>query len=137
MAKEILYNATIVIGGSDVSNNFKSATLDVNTDMKDVSCFGDLFKVNVLGLKDWSVELAYMDDFADNAFNEQLWGWWNGGVAVSFSIRPKAGAVSATNPYYTGQVILPSATLFAGQHGEVPAGTLSLKGTGSLARATS
>ena len=137
MAKEILYNATIVINGSDVSNFFNSATLDVNADMKDVSCFGDLFKVNVIGLKDWSVELAYKDDFADNAFNELLWGWWNGGVAISFSLRPKAGAVSATNPYYSGNVIVPSASVFAGQHGEVPAGTLSLKGTGALARATS
>lgn len=136
MAKVVLLTTIVKLGGVDWSNNFKQCTVTPSRDLKDVSCFGDIFKKYATGLPDWTATLDFVDDFVDNGFNEALWGWFNGGIEVAFETRPTSASVSASNPTYTGNVLFTNVPVFGATHGEVSAGSMTLQGSGNLSRAT-
>lgn len=135
MAKETLLTCVVKLATVDYSNFFRSITLEASRDLKEVQCFGDLYKVFVNGLSDWTVSLNFVDDYADNAWNEVAWGMWSAAVPIAFECRPKSSAVAPANPQYSGNVIMNNFPILTAEHGEVSAGSFTLQGTGLLSRA--
>ena len=133
MAKEVLTDVKVVIASTDLGNKAKSVTIEANTEVLETTGFGDSARTYLLGFKDWQVTLEYWDDFADNDLNELLFSWW--GTSQTIEITKADTTVSATNPKYSGTVLITNPTLLRAGVGQVEGGTLTLRGSGTLTRA--
>lgn len=135
MAAEIIRDAKVTIDSFDLANSVKSCTVTFNVPTQEVTGMGDTAKRFVLDIPEWSVEIEYTDDFADNGLNEKIWNWITGAVELAFTARKADTTISATNPEFQGNVLVLSAQLFGAGVGQVAGGRLSLQGSGGLTRA--
>lgn len=134
MAKLALTNAFVSLGGTDVSSYVKSVTMPYSADALDATSMGATSRVRIPGLRDWSLQLEFFQDFAAAAIDSILFPL----VGTSFTVivRPTTAAVSATNPNYTGTGQLSSYTPITGAVGEVAMAPVTIEGAGALSRAT-
>ena len=63
MAKLVLTNPSITIGGVDLSDHINNVTLDTKYDIVETTAFGSTAKTRVAGLADNSVTIDFMQDF--------------------------------------------------------------------------
>lgn len=133
MAKEILTNCRVEIAAVAYSNSFMEAEISGEAEVKETTGFGDTNRTYAVGFKNWSMTLRFNHDFADNMLNEQLFSWW--GTSQTVKVRKDAGAISVTNPEYSGTAIFATVPLFNANLGEVSGGSITLQGTGTLTRA--
>lgn len=136
MAKFIYKDASLVLNSVDLSDHVVSLTLDVSADLQEDHAMGDSTKTRLVGLKDWSVSIDFRQDFAASEVDATLWGIMNGAVAVPIVIKPTSAAVSATNPSYSGNVVLESYPPLGGSVGDIAGTSVSLQAAGDLTRAT-
>jgi hypothetical protein len=87
---------------TDVSDYVKSVTINYTADMVEDTAMGDGTHSKKPGLKDWSVDIEFYQDFVDNGLDEDMWTLISGGLSVNFEIRPTSAARGAANPAYTG-----------------------------------
>ncbi len=143
MANVVLKNAFISIAGNDVSGDGNEGSIEMEIDLQGNTTFGDNTESSIPGLKDWTVNLGFVQNFANAQLDSILFPLF--GTVVAFEIRPDAGAVSTSNPKYTGDGVLTSYNpLGGGALGDVVTAGITLRpsknGAGSsadLARATS
>jgi hypothetical protein len=64
MARTVLRDVTVTIGGVDYSNHVKSVAVTSNTDVIDITKFGDLAHVYAPGLQADEIEVEFYQDFA-------------------------------------------------------------------------
>jgi len=134
MSVMVLTDASVTIDSVDLSDHVKSVTLNVAADVLEDTAMGDTYKNRVLGLKDWSVDVTFHQDYAAANVDATLWGIFDGGVAVPIVVLPTSAAASATNPSYEGNVVLESYSPVSGSVGELSEVTVPLKGVGALTR---
>jgi len=134
MAKMVLDNAYLSIAANDISANVKSVTLNYAAGIQDITAMGDLTKINLGGLKEWSIEAELNQDFAAAGLDSILFPLVGSTVAVI--LRPDAGAVSTSNPNYSGNAVLASYPPLGGSVGDVAGTSISLQSASTLSRAT-
>lgn len=135
MAEFILKNPFVSVGGVDLSDHVKQLTVNHSAEIKDITAMGSNSRVRLGGLKDWSVDLEFNQDFASGSVHATLFSAV--GTSVAVVIRPDAGAKSATNPELTGNAILESYPPLGGSVGDESVTSASLQGSGDLSSATS
>jgi hypothetical protein len=136
MAKMVLTDAFVSISGNDVSDHVKSVSLNYAADMQDATAMGDGTHKRLGGLKDWSMDVEFHQDFAAANLDSILFPL----VGTSFTViaRPvKSTAVGTGNPNYTGTAILESYKPLGGSVGDLAMCNITLQGNGTLSRATS
>lgn len=138
MSNIVLTNAYISIGGNVLSAYGNGLTIDYSVDTPDDTAFGDTTKsVMAGGLKDWSIKAEFNQDFGAGLLDAILWPLV--GTAVAFEVRPDAGAVSTSNPKYTGTGILGGYSPVSGKVGDKATISITIKPGGTtptLTRAT-
>ncbi len=135
MAVMVLKNAYILINNVDLSNHVDNVSLTYEANAVETTAFGSSTKTRICGLKDWSVELELNQDYAAGSVDATLFPLV-GGAAFPVEVRPDAGARSATNPAYTGNVILTSYPPIDGKVGELAKTKIKLQAAGDLSRLT-
>ena len=70
-------------------------------------------------LQDFDLEIIFRQDFAASAVEQTLAADALAGTARAFEVRPDAGAVSTTNPKYTGTAFITEYEPINGAFGEV------------------
>lgn len=135
MAKTVITDAKVELGGTDLGNHVKSVSIEADTEQVDTTGFGDTYRTSLLTIKNWTASVEFYDNFADNELNEDLFGYW--GTSQAFAVTKADTTVSTTNPKYSGYVLVKSFPVFSGQFGQVAGGTLTLQGTGVLTRSVS
>lgn len=135
MASTVLTNAFISWNSVDLSDFLKSATLNYEAEMQDETAMGDTTRINLGGLKNWSIDLEFNGDEASSATAQTLFP--DVGVQRTVILRPDAGSVSATNPNYTGTGILASFSPLSGGVGDLNRNPVRIMSAGALSRATS
>lgn len=133
MATLVLTNAFISLDGNDISDHTTSVTVNYEAEAVDETAFGDTTRINKGGLKNWSVDLELHDDFAASQVDSILFPLV--GTVVVIIVRPDAGVVSATNPNYTGSVLVQSIAGITGTVGDLATVPVSLVSAGDLSRA--
>lgn len=132
----MLNDAFVSINGVDLSAFVKQVRLDYNAAALDDTVMGDATKSSVGGLKEWSGQVDFLDDYGASAPDVSLFSIV--GTVVTVIIRPdKSDGVGATNPNYTGSALLTSFMPVSGSVGELATTTLSFVSAGTLSRATS
>ena len=134
MATIVLTDAYVSIGGNVMSDHVTQVTLNYSAEILDETAMGDTTRIKKGGLKDWSINVDLHQDFAASNIDSLLFPLV--GTAVAFEIRPTSGAVSTSNPKYTGTGILESFPPLGNGVGELGTASISLQSASALARAT-
>lgn len=135
MATLVMTNGYISLAGNALSGDGTRIALDLGADAADDTAFGDTTRSRIGGLKDWSMDLEFNQDFA--AGHVDAIAFPIVGTVVTVGVRPDAGARSATNPEYNGSALVVSYKPLGNQVGELAKATVRLQAAGTLSRLTS
>lgn len=138
MATLVYTDAELIVNSVDLSAWCKSLTINYEAEMLDDTVMGTSgTRSNRPGLKNWSMDVEFLQDFAAGAVDATLFPLV-GAVPFPIEARPTSAAVGATNPKYTGNAVLESYPPIAGEVGTL--GTVSATfrsgGGSALTRAT-
>ena len=132
MSEIILNDVQVVLNGVDLTAHVKSVTLTYEAEEQDSTAMGDQARRRRGGLKDWSASLNFNQDFDAGAVDATIWAIV--GTNVPLTITPTSGAVSATNPRYSGTVLVRSYTPIDGSVGDLGEAATELPGDGIMQR---
>jgi hypothetical protein len=128
MPIEVLKDAAVFINAVDLSNHVESVTLSYSNDVQEATVMGDAGKRRIPGLKDWSAEISFRQDFDAASVEATIWPLL--GVQTAIRIRKsKTDAISATNPEYQGNGIIGELPLVSGSVGEVHNTSVTVSGS--------
>lgn len=118
MTAMVLTAAYLAINSVDVSNRTKKVELTVDVDEQDITTFASSGWKEVLGgIKSGTLAVTFNNDYADDDLDEDLWALL--GTKVAFEVRSSSSAVGASNPKYTGTVLIKELKPVAGGVGDV------------------
>jgi len=135
MPIEVLTDATIAINSVVLSDHANDVKVNYSAEIKEKTAFGETTKSKLSGLKDWNIDLTFMQDFDASQVDATLFPLV-GAAAFPVKVRRNSAAISATNPEFQGDALLASYSPISGKHGEVHTVSVKLEGTGTLTRAT-
>ena len=108
----------VKINSIDLSDHVKSITLNRTFDELEVTAMGDSSHRFTKGLEASTLTLSFLSDTAAASVNATLQAAW--GTTVAFSLlQTKGTAVSATNPLYTGSILVNKTTDLNGAVGDI------------------
>lgn len=127
------YNAYLSLGGTDISSKLKSVQITYNAAMLDSTAMGSDTKVNLAGVKEWSIQCEGLDGIGAGELDTVLFPLV-GAAAFAIIFRPDSAVVGPANPQYTGQAVLVGSPI-GGAHGSVLSKSFTLQCAGTLGRA--
>lgn len=134
MATFILKNCYLELGGTTFTDHTVSVALTHEGETQDETAMGDNSRSYLGGLKNWSAEIEFLQDFAAGSVDATINALV--GTSGAFYCRPTTAAVGATNPSYSGVVIVTSYPPISGTVGDVAKASVSCLGKGDLTRGT-
>lgn len=136
MAKFVVKDPIVVIGGSTVTASCASATISLEADDVETTSFGtDGWRTRIGGLKGGSVDFEFHQDFGAGGIDALLWPLLGGTAAVS--IRPGGtAAIGTTNPEYRMDVLVAQYNPMDSAVGDLATVSVSFPITGAVTRAT-
>lgn len=135
MAKFVLTDASLVINSVDLSDHVRSVTLNYEAELQDDTTMGDDTRTNLGGLKNWSMDVEFTQDYAASNVDATLFPIV--GSAVTVVLKPTSGSVSATNPSYSGTGVIGSFSPIGNSVGDLAVAPTTIAAAGTLTRATS
>ena len=136
MAKIVLLDAQLSIANNDVTDWTAKLELSDEFAAKDVTTFASGgAEENLGGLEKFEASITFKQDYADNMLDEIMWALRRS--VVTFAARADLDAVSASNPQYSGSILINKWIPIAGSVGDVAEVDVTYPGSGPLARATS
>lgn len=120
MAIFIMQTTTVSVNGVDLSDHARSVTVEGTSDEVDVTAFGGTgYKATLLGMKDASITVDWLQDFAAAEVDATLFPLWGSNTPFVVETKPTSGAISATNPAYRlTAAVMPNYSPIAGSVGE-------------------
>jgi len=135
MAKLVLTNPSITIGGIDLSDHINNVTIDTKYDIVETTAFGDTAKKRVAGLADNSISLDFMQDYGSSSVEATIYPLL--GTAAAIVIKPVAGTTTATNPQYTVSAVVSEWQPLKGQIGALATASVTWPISGAITKALS
>ena len=134
MARIVLTNAYISVGGVDLSDLVASVTLNSTYDVIETTAFSSTAaKARVAGLADNSVTLEFHQDFATGEVEQTIYPLL--GTAASVIVKPNGATTGAQNPSYTCSAIISEWTPINGSVGELATASVTWPVTGAITKA--
>tara|TARA_R110000824_G_scaffold145950_1_gene314527 strand:- start:998 stop:1411 length:414 start_codon:yes stop_codon:yes gene_type:complete len=132
MATQVYTNAKLQINAVDLSSHASTVTLNYGSEMQDETAMGDDSRVNKGGLKTWSVDLTFHQDYAASQVDATLFSLV--GTTVCFEIRPQNICSTAQNPRFSGIGVIDNYTPQGGSVGALLDADASIQCAGTLDR---
>lgn len=144
MARLVLTNVEVTIGGVDLSNHIASVSLGSTYDVVETTAFAGVSgpagnvpqaaKTRTAGLVDNSVTLEFHQDFAAASVEATIYPLL--GTTVPVVVQPVAAAsVSADNPSYSFQAVISEWTPLNGAVGELATASVTWPISGPITKA--
>ncbi len=135
MARLVLTNVEVTVGGVSLADHIASITLGSTYDVLETTAFkgGNVpaaAKTRTAGLVDNSVTLEFHQDFAAGSVNATIYPLL--GTEVAVKVQPVNGAVSATNPEYQFNAVVSEWTALNGAVGELATASVTWPITGPI-----
>ena len=121
----------------DLSDYIQEINLETGRESQDDTTMGQTTRTMESGLKTWSLAVTCKQNFAARKIDATLFAIYNSGDPAAITIRPDQGAKAATNPEYTGSVVLESYAPLGQSVGDFHAATVQFAAAGDLTRSTS
>ena len=102
----------------DLSDHVTSVTLNRAFDELEVTAMGDTAHKFVKGLESGTVTVSFLNDTATSSVLQSLNGMFGGTYEVKL-VQDKVGAIGATNPLYTFDVLVNNLTPINGAVGDI------------------
>lgn len=135
MAKQVASSVVVKIGGVDLSQWVSSVSLSLSANEVPTTSFASGGAVErVGGLKDHSLTISFMQDFATSAVEATIYPLI--GSTAAFVVNPSSTAASATAPNYTGTILVTEWSPVAGAVGELLTADVTWPISGNVAKAT-
>lgn len=112
-----------------------SVSLPITAAELENTAFGSTYRSRIGGLKDAKLDIEWNEDFASAQTDALLFPLL--GTVVTFEVRPTSGARSATNPAYTGSVLISQYTPLDSKVGDLANFKTSWATSGTILRQTS
>lgn len=130
----VFKNAYVMINAVDLSDHVKSVNLKYSAEILDDTAMGATSKSRVAGLKDWSMEVEFYQDYASAKVDATLFPLV-GAASFAVHLKPENAAISATNPDFTGNAVIDGEySPVSGAVGELATTSVSFAGDGDLTR---
>lgn len=137
MANMILKTSVILLATVDWSAQAKKIELSAEVDEKDVTTFASLGWVEVKGgLFKAGLSIDWLQDVAAAALDSAMWTHFLTGTPIAFETRLTSAAVGASNPKWTGSVLVSKWTPISGSPGDVAGHSTQWPTSGVVTRAT-
>jgi hypothetical protein len=134
MARIVLTNAYISVGGVDLSDLVASVTLSETFDIVETTAFSSTAaKTRVAGLEDNSVTLEFHQDYATGEVEQTIYPLL--GTAAAVIVKPNGSSTSAFNPSYSFNAIISEWTPINGSVGELATASVTWPVTGAITKA--
>ena len=134
MARIVLTNAYISVGGVDLSDLVASVTLNETFDVVETTGFSSTAaKTRVAGLEDNSITLEFHQDYATGEVEQTIYPLL--GTAAAVIVKPNGSSTSAFNPSYTCSAIISEWTAINGSVGELATASVTWPVTGAITKA--
>ena len=134
MARIVLTNAFISVGGVDLSDLVASVTLSETFDVVETTAFSSTAaKTRVAGLEDNSITLEFHQDYATGEVEQTIYPLL--GTAAAVIVKPNGSTTSAFNPSYTCSAIISEWTPINGSVGELATASVTWPVTGAITKA--
>ena len=134
MAKFAATDHKITINGTDFSTSLNSVELSQEADDIETTAFGSSWRTRIGGLKQASLTLNFMQDFAagsvDATLNPLL------GSIATVIIQSASGTVSATQPKYSATCLVTAYSPFSSSVGDIATLSVTWPVTGTVVRGT-
>lgn len=134
MATFSLTDGYILINAVNMSAMASKVTLKTTAAELDNTAFGGTYHSRIGGLKDGEIQIEWNQDFGTSQVDQLLFTLL--GTVVTFEVRPTSAARSATNPAYTGSVLISDYTPLEGKVGDLAVLATTWKTSGTITRAT-
>tara|TARA_B100000674_G_scaffold99904_1_gene72601 strand:+ start:191 stop:598 length:408 start_codon:yes stop_codon:yes gene_type:complete len=135
LAKFVLNNASVTLNSVDLSDHVSSVTLDITADEIVTTAMGDTFQSRTGGLKDGTLSIEFQQDFASSEVDATLFPLL--GTTTAFIVKADAGSTSATNPAYSGNVLVNQHLPLSNAVGELATMSVAFPTSGTISRSTS
>ena len=133
MAKFAATDYSVTIAGTDFSASLNSVELAQEADELETTAFGAGWRTRIGGLKQASLTLNFMQDFAassvDATLNPLL------GTLATVVIKPTSSAVGTANPSYTMACLVNQYSPFASSVGDIATLSVTWPVSGTVTRA--
>ena len=134
MARIVLTDAFISVGGVDLSDLVASVTLNETFDIVETTAFSSTAaKTRVAGLEDNSITLEFHQDYATGEVEQTIYPLL--GQAAAVIVKPNGSTTSAFNPSYTCSAIISEWTPINGSVGELATASVTWPVTGAITKA--
>lgn len=133
MATFVFMDGRVEINSVNLSTLVRKITLSPSADAQESTAMGNTYRTRLGGLKDWSAEVEFNQDFALSMVDATLFPLL--GSTFSVKIRPTTAVVGPTNPEYQGTGLLTEYVPMDGAVGDLAVSTVSIEGAGTLTRA--
>jgi hypothetical protein len=134
MARLVLTNAFISVGGVDLSDLVASVTLNSTFDVVETTAFSSTAaKTRLAGLADNSISLEFHQDYATGEVEQTIYPLL--GTVAAVIVKPNGASTSAFNPSYTCQAVISEWTPLNGAVGELATASVSWPVTGAITKA--
>jgi len=134
MARLVLNNAFISVGGVDLSDLVASVTLNSTFDVVETTAFSSTAaKTRVAGLADNSISLEFHQDYATSEVEQTIYPLLGTNAAVI--VKPNGATTSAFNPSYTCTAVISEWTPINGSVGELATASVTWPVTGAITKA--
>ncbi|MFJ8842939.1 hypothetical protein ACIRFF_08555 [Streptomyces cyaneofuscatus] len=134
MAKMVLLAAYVSLASNDLSSYTRKGELTVEVEDKDVTTYASLgWKEVIGGLKSGELGLEFLQDVAATKIDSIMWPLL--GTVVPFVARLDAAAKSASNPEWTGNVLINGWNPIEGGVGDEASVSVSYPTSGPVVRA--
>ncbi|MFJ4785511.1 hypothetical protein [Streptomyces sp. NPDC088794] len=122
---------------SNVLNAFtKKAELTTEVEEKDITNYASLgWKEVIGGLKSAELGCEFLQDFAASQLDAIMWPLL--GLVVPFEVRADQAAASASNPKWTGSILINGWNPITGSVGDEATVSMGFPTSGAVVRATS
>lgn len=135
MASVNFNNAKFQINATDLSAFLRAATLNYGTESLDDTNMGDTTRLAMGGLKTWSMDLTFTQDFVAAGVDGTLFNLV--GTTACVELRPVNACSSANNPTYSGIGIIMSYPPLGGAVGTHLEAGVTIAAASTLTRASS
>ena len=136
MAVFVATNGYLLLNSVDLSDHLESIHLEWEADEVDQTNFGSSGNQQILpGIKKAKLTLVFQQDYAAAKVDATVYAAF--GTIVAFETRPTSASVSATNPKYTGNVVISKYQPVPVKIGDLSKVSVSWPVTAGLTRATS
>jgi hypothetical protein len=134
MAKIVLTNAYVTVGGVDLSDSISSVSLSTTRDAVETTAFGTTgARTRVAGLADNAVTLEFHQDFASGEVEATIYPLI--GTSAAVVVKPNGSVTSATNPAYSFNALVTEWTPVNGAVGELATASVTWPIDGAITKA--